>query len=87
MLYTINNDLILREDDNSAFSLNRMEVYEFNPVGFKAIMIMQKYAAQGLNYENWYDKIKSIDDIDLKDIKDFWDNLISLGIFQPLYNQ
>ena len=79
-MYKINENLIIREEDNSLFSLENMEIYEFNEVGFKAILIFNEEKIE--SYSQWKKEVSKIEDLDISDLNDFWQNLIDVKILE-----
>lgn len=73
-MYKINEELIIRDDDKSLFSLENMEVYEFNEIGFKVIKIISEQKLD--NYNDLEKQISDIDGADTTDMKDFFDALL-----------
>ncbi len=82
VLYCLNKDLIIREEDLSVFSLENMEIYEFNKPGFLAILAIQVEDVQGITYDIWLEQVSKIPDIDIIDIKEFWDSLREYHIIE-----
>lgn len=78
-MFILNEELMVREDDKSLFSLSNMEVYEFNKAGFDALMII-KNTENGISYDDWEISAKKIDGIDSEEIHVFWDGLVEQGI-------
>lgn len=78
-MFILNEELMVREDDESLFSLSNMEVYEFNKAGFDALMII-KNAKNGISYDDWKKSAEKIDGIDSEEIHVFWDGLVEQGI-------
>lgn len=79
-MYKINENLIMREEDNSLFSLENMEIYEFNEVGFKAILIFNEEKIE--NYSQWEKEVSKIENLDISDLNEFWQNLIDVKILE-----
>lgn len=77
-MFKINEKLIVREDDNSLFSLDNMEVYEFNEIGFKAIMLIKEGQIDSLNH--WIDEIGINEGVDTSEMEGFLSKLIDAGI-------
>lgn len=77
-MYRINKELIVRDNDMTLFSLENMEIMEFNEVGFKCIKVIESEVIN--TFSEFVEKIKDVPDIILSDIKDFWDSLIEHGI-------
>ncbi len=77
-MFKINEKLIIREDDNSLFSLDNMEVYEFNEIGFKAIMLIKEGQIDSLNH--WIDEIGINEGVDTSEMEGFLSKLIDAGI-------
>lgn len=79
-MYKFNPNLIFRDDEKSIFSLENMEIYQFNVTGFEAIKKMKDFS-EPVSYEKWLVEVKEIPDMDSENIKEFWDSLIEKRIF------
>ncbi|WP_026504382.1 hypothetical protein [Butyrivibrio sp. NC3005] len=79
-MYRLNNQLIVREDDKSLFSLDKMEVYEFNEVGFEAINLIHNGNIE--SYSQWEQEVKNIKGADVSEMKDFFQGLIDCNIIE-----
>ena len=78
-MFKLSNNLVVREDDKSMFSLDKMEIYEFNDAGFAAIMIIHNAGESGISFESWHEKAIRIPDF-IDETDDFWHGLIDHGI-------
>ncbi|MCI9140671.1 MAG: hypothetical protein HFI78_13535 [Lachnospiraceae bacterium] len=79
-MYKINQDLIVRDDDKSLFSLENMEVYEFNEIGFQAILIVCNKQIE--SYEQWEYEVSIIEGADISEMREFWQGLIDNNILE-----
>lgn len=79
-MYKFNSKLVIRENDKSMFSLDKMEIYEFNEAGFNAIMIIKEAGYVGITYQEWSKKTKILPDFIGEDLVEFWNNLIQHNI-------
>ena len=61
MEYKINEDLVFREEENTFFSLDNMEIYELNDVVMELIKQLQNQKFTIEEFNNAYD---SLDDVD-----------------------
>lgn len=77
-MYRLNEQLIVREDDKSLFSLENMEVYEFNEVGFRALMIIKTGNID--SYYTWEKEVKKINGVDASSMKEFFKGLENCNI-------
>jgi len=77
-MYVVNDDLVMRDDDYSLFSLEEMEVYQFNEAGFKAILVFAEHEIS--EYDEWAKYAQTIDGIDLSESREFWDALLESKI-------
>lgn len=79
-MYKFNNKLVVRDGDKSMFSLDEMEIYEFNEVGFNAIMIVKEAGESGVSFQDWKEKALQLPDFVDEDVEEFWNGLIQYGI-------
>lgn len=79
-MYKFNCELIIREDDQSIFSLEEMEIYEFNEAGFNAILLIRKAGSSGISFQDWEKQTRSLPNFTSEDLDEFWDTLIEHNI-------
>ena len=79
-MYKFNSKLVVRENDKSVFSLDNMEIYEFNEAGFNAILIVRDADEAGITYQEWYEKAKDLPNFIDEDLEEFWQNLVKYKI-------
>lgn len=53
--YTINNDLVLRDNDKTLFSIEKMEIYRFNDEGFRILKSIESGNAGDVLYADLSD--------------------------------
>lgn len=81
--YRINDKYVVRDDDMSVFSLENMEIYEFNKVGFETIKILEEYSPGGLTYIDFKLKCMHIPDFIEEDFDIYFKALIEKEIILP----
>ncbi|MCL1935337.1 MAG: hypothetical protein FWF57_03040 [Defluviitaleaceae bacterium] len=73
--FKINDNLIFREEDYSVFSLEKMEIYQFNEIGYKVILEMKKRQQLKRN-----DIISIYNEYDDNDVNIFIETIINSGV-------
>ena len=71
--YSMNHDYILRPEDRSVFSVERMQIYQFNESGFD---LLQFFAEESQTYEDWISYAHTINSCSEKYLKDFFDQTV-----------
>lgn len=77
-MYVINPELVVREDDKTLFSLEDMQIIEFNEIGFECIRILEREHITSC--DEFIEKSRNLPDISVSDIKEFWDSLLDSKI-------